>query len=90
MVAVVDELPGGNHAGLVAGVDGDVGRDVPFLQQLPQSPVTVPDVSRQRHREQGEFLDQPRDRFRFSFRDVGYASGQDEPAAVYDDVLLVL
>ena len=39
VVAVVDEFPGGNHAGLVPGVDGDAGRDVPFLQQLPLSPA---------------------------------------------------
>ena len=38
-VAVVDEFPGGNHAGLVPGVAGDAGRDVPFLQQLPLSPA---------------------------------------------------
>ena len=33
---------------------------------------------------------QPSNRFRFPFRGVGYPSGQDEPAQVNDDVLLVL
>ena len=34
VVAVIDEVAFGHHAVLLLGVDRDVGRDVPFLQEF--------------------------------------------------------
>ncbi len=39
MLTTVDEVPGGDHAGLMPRGYGAAGRDVPFLQQLPPSPA---------------------------------------------------
>ena len=87
---MVDEVPGGDHAGFVPRVDGNASGDAPFLQQLPKSPITVPAVSGHGHRMEEQLPDQPGDRFGLLFPCVDYVSGQDETAAVYNDVLLVL
>ena len=36
MVAVPSKVPNRDHAGLLPGLDGNVGGDVPFHQQFPQ------------------------------------------------------
>ena len=47
VVAVIDEIAAGHHAGFLPGMDGNARRDVLFLQQMPESTITVAGVSRQ-------------------------------------------
>ena len=57
--------------GFLDGMNGAVGGDTPFLKQLPQLTDVVAGVSGQRHRPDGQWLQQARDRLPFSFRCVG-------------------
>ena len=50
MVPSVDEVPLGNHAALLVGVDGYVGRDTLFLKEFSELADTASSVRCQRHR----------------------------------------
>ena len=50
VVAVPGKVPSGDHAGLLPGMDRNVGGDVPFLQQFPQRTLTVAGIGGQGHR----------------------------------------
>ena len=56
VVALIGDVPGGNQVGLLPGMDGNVGRDVPFLKQLSKLSLAVPGVSGQRYGLQRELL----------------------------------
>ena len=50
MVPLVDEIPLGNHAALLVGVDGYVGCDALSLKEFSELADAVGGVGRQRHR----------------------------------------
>ena len=56
VVAVIDEIAAGHHAGFLPGMDGDVRGDVLFFQQMSEPTITVAGVRSQRHRLQRETI----------------------------------
>ena len=73
VVAVIDEIATGHHAGSLLGLDGDVGGDVPFFPQVAKPTVAVAGVRSQRYRLQRETFQQPSNRFRLG---ITYQSNQ--------------
>ena len=56
VVAVIDEIAAGHHAGFLFRVDGNVRGDVPVLQQMAKPTIAVAGVTSQRHRLQRETI----------------------------------
>ncbi len=90
VVAMMDEIATGRHAGFLPGMNGDVRRDALFLQQFPQLADAVAGIPSQRAWRQGQPLQQIENCFPLALGGVSHSSGHDETAQVNDDVLLVM
>ncbi len=58
MVSPVLKVPSGHHVRFLPGVNGNIGGDAPFFQDLSQAARIVGGVGRQRDRRQGEMFKQ--------------------------------
>ena len=80
MVSPVLKAPSSHHVRFLPGMDGDIGRDAPFLQEQSQPARIVSGVSRQRDWRQGEVFKQLGQGLPFPLGSVSDSPGKDETA----------
>ena len=90
MVSPVLEISPGHHVGFLPGVDGDVGGNALLVQQVSQSASIVAGVGSQGEGLNGQLPEDVGHRFPLTLRGMGDATGEDEPAPIYDGVVLVI